>query len=673
MNTIVFHKLNYMKSNYPLSVKLIFTLFFSWFVLTSNNTFANIDTVQVSIPVSQIGSICVDLNDYPNGIATFDNFCPDQSGINGSFTVANPSSGCISFFGISEGISQGCFEICDPSQNCDTLILILLTEPANPLNILCDTIFAPDEINISVSDCNVDAAICLPLEFQILNTLDIFDDGTLYSGSLQGCNNDTTIAYSYANLIGQGNLGPYFLDSWTINGDEYSGNFPDISALLDSMNLWDTLGTWVFDTITPNTISGGFNDNFYGPIVASKPGVSNSTVVMGTNIGLTPLGGEIILPIGSHEISVLDNNNSCTDTVQINIACLPSDYMSLNTYVNVSGSICVDTSDLIGNFSTLENACASSGVSVDIFPGDICIDWDTQEAGTHQVCLVACDDLGYCDTTFITFHLTNPQTDTIDVIMAENETEYLCIDSTELIGNINNFIIISNPTNSNLTLDSIDYCLEIESTIEGNDFACVMICDDQGGCDTTCFSIIVNNGAAGFPVANDDSDTTDINFPLAINFLANDSTSLTDTVSIISAPSHGVLTLDSLGNYTYIPDPGICGFDNFTYEICNDLGCDQATVNIVITCDDVQVYNGFSPNGDGVNETFTITGLDAFPNHKVSVYNRWGNLVFESENYKSNWDGSWNGSRLGQGTYVYLVELNDNARTRYSGIVYINY
>jgi len=662
-----------MKSNFPKQKLLTFVVILNLFCFFSNISFANVDTIYTSIPNGQFGTSCVDLNSFPGTIQTINNLCPSQSGVYANFSIpADVSLGCINYFGLALGQSEGCFEICDDLFNCDTVHIFLNTLPV-PLSLVCDTLVGPELINASISDCGAMAAICLPISFDIYNSLEVYDNGVLYANLENACNMDTTVAYSYNNLFGQGGTGPYFLDSWTINGNEYSGEFADMQGLLDSMNLWDTLGIWAFDTIVPFTILGGFSDNIYGSIIASKPGVINSTSILGANFSLTPLGSEIYLAQGSHLITLVDTATACIDSVLITVACLQNDYLSLTTYLNISGSVCVDTSDLIGNFATLENVCNDSGIGLDIFPNDVCVDWETLAAGPQQICLMACDDLGFCDTTFISFVVLDPQNDTIDVIMSEDDSRYLCIDSTELFGEINNYALASEPTLTTLNLDTVDFCLEIVSTTHGSEIACVVICDNQGGCDTTCFNILVEDSSIGLPIAIDDADTTAFNTPFFIDFLANDSFGLTDTISIVTSPQHGVLILDSLGNYSYNPDEGTCGNDIFTYQICNAVGCVQATVSIYVACEQVVVFGGFSPNGDDVNDFFTIRGLEGHPTNLVKVFNRWGNLIFEEESYQNDWNGSWNGGRLPQGTYFYYVELNDAASTKLSGSVYIAY
>ncbi|MFD1005214.1 DUF7507 domain-containing protein, partial [Winogradskyella aquimaris] len=90
------------------------------------------------------------------------------------------------------------------------------------------------------------------------------------------------------------------------------------------------------------------------------------------------------------------------------------------------------------------------------------------------------------------------------------------------------------------------------------------------------------------------------------------------------------------------------------------------------------IYNEFSPNGDGVNETFVIDCLERFPNNKLEVYNRWGNIVYSKNGYLNDWSGTTNGRAvIGQsdelpvGTYYYVLDLGDGSEPRV-GWLYIN-
>ncbi|WP_299129314.1 gliding motility-associated C-terminal domain-containing protein, partial [uncultured Winogradskyella sp.] len=90
------------------------------------------------------------------------------------------------------------------------------------------------------------------------------------------------------------------------------------------------------------------------------------------------------------------------------------------------------------------------------------------------------------------------------------------------------------------------------------------------------------------------------------------------------------------------------------------------------------IYNEFSPNGDSVNETFVIDCLERFPNNKLEVFNRWGNIVYSKKGYQNDWDGTSNGravieqsNGLPVGTYYYVLDLGDGSEPRV-GWLYIN-
>ncbi|WP_413999995.1 gliding motility-associated C-terminal domain-containing protein [Flavobacterium sp. W1B] len=98
----------------------------------------------------------------------------------------------------------------------------------------------------------------------------------------------------------------------------------------------------------------------------------------------------------------------------------------------------------------------------------------------------------------------------------------------------------------------------------------------------------------------------------------------------------------------------------------------------------VKVYNAVSPNGDGLNDIFRIEGLQSYPVNTVEIYNRWGVLVFERENYNND-DRAFKGISEGRvtvkqseelptGTYFYILKYMDNGSNTVSqsGYLYIN-
>ncbi|WPR70461.1 MBG domain-containing protein [Flavobacterium sp. NG2] len=112
--------------------------------------------------------------------------------------------------------------------------------------------------------------------------------------------------------------------------------------------------------------------------------------------------------------------------------------------------------------------------------------------------------------------------------------------------------------------------------------------------------------------------------------------------------------------------------------------------NIVLGCGSITVHNAFSPNGDGINETFIIDNIDdvlCYPTNSVEIYNRWGVLVFETSGY-DNVTKAFKGisegrttisqsSRLPAGTYFYILHytsidgLNNSTNNTKDGYLYL--
>jgi gliding motility-associated-like protein len=103
-------------------------------------------------------------------------------------------------------------------------------------------------------------------------------------------------------------------------------------------------------------------------------------------------------------------------------------------------------------------------------------------------------------------------------------------------------------------------------------------------------------------------------------------------------------------------------------------GCTAVDTMQVGVFTDLYIPTAFTPNKDGKNDTWEIPGLAMYPTAKVYVFERAGQLVFESSNYgPPYWDGSLKGKLLPMGVYVYLIQLNDNKKTLLKGTLTIIY
>ena len=138
----------------------------------------------------------------------------------------------------------------------------------------------------------------------------------------------------------------------------------------------------------------------------------------------------------------------------------------------------------------------------------------------------------------------------------------------------------------------------------------------------------------------------------------------------------GTLTVSDNGQFTYVANTGVFGIDRYVYSVCslpNGYLCKNDTLTFVIGG---EVFpNGFSPgNGDGINDTYKISYPASYGKANLSIYNRWGDLVFEKDNYpntkdnsvlnsSSEWDGTCNkglriGNDLPSGAYFFHIKFS---------------
>lgn len=136
----------------------------------------------------------------------------------------------------------------------------------------------------------------------------------------------------------------------------------------------------------------------------------------------------------------------------------------------------------------------------------------------------------------------------------------------------------------------------------------------------------------------------DWNIPL---LLAGETATLNVTVKVLSS-----------GDYTNIVR--IITTNPIDFDITNN----QAEATAQPSC--LTVYNEISPNGDGENDFLLIDCIENFPNNSISVFNRFGNLVYQVNAYQNDWNGVANvsgvigkGEELPIGTYYYILKVDD--------------
>ena len=174
-----------------------------------------------------------------------------------------------------------------------------------------------------------------------------------------------------------------------------------------------------------------------------------------------------------------------------------------------------------------------------------------------------------------------------------------------------------------------------------------------------------------------------------INITVNSAANITVSPNVIICPGESTQLLASGGvNYTWTPATGLdypnvpnpvaspATSTTYTVEVENAEGC-RASAQVLVTvfCDTLIIPSGYSPNNDGVNDGFVIVGIEKYPDNKIWIYNRWGNLVYKESGYKNEWNGYSNvsgiyiGKKVPAGTYFYVLDLGNDQKPRQGYIV----
>ncbi len=137
-------------------------------------------------------------------------------------------------------------------------------------------------------------------------------------------------------------------------------------------------------------------------------------------------------------------------------------------------------------------------------------------------------------------------------------------------------------------------------------------------------------------------------------------------------------------NFYWDPAPGltdplvlqpiVAPAEDITYRlnVVSPKGCGTSSDEV-----NVKVYKGifipnaFTPNDDGLNDTWSVPMLDAYPKFELNVFSRYGQIVFANKAVNMPWDGRFKGEELPAGAYPYVIRLNDDKKTVLKGMVII--
>ena len=299
-------------------------------------------------------------------------------------------------------------------------------------------------------------------------------------------------------------------------------------------------------------------------------------------------------------------------------------------------------------------------------------------SGSETVTLTVCDLVGACATSTITLsvHNTPPSFNSASLTLPYHGASTLNLSTliSDAESNLNTSslsIVSGSKIGGTTTLTGTTLSINYSNVnVAGSDNIQLRVCDVAGSCADATVTITIQNAA---PVIQPEPVTTQQGASKSLNLLAltSDADGNLDpsTFTITQAPGSGasaqieVISSQEVRltiNYSGIP---FSGTDHLTIRACDEAGaCTENIISIEVNSE-IEIYNAVAPNSSGDNKFFRIHNLPS--DNKVSIFNRWGDVVFNASGYDNSavkFEGQGdNGNALTSGTYFYKIEYLDQS------------
>ncbi len=177
---------------------------------------------------------------------------------------------------------------------------------------------------------------------------------------------------------------------------------------------------------------------------------------------------------------------------------------------------------------------------------------------------------------------------------------------------------------------------------------------------------------------------TPILLPRGNEFCISDSPTISNLTTNISGTQTVVWYNAESGGTAYADTDLLIDTTTYYAAYISASGCESASrlpVTVDLTkCEDILIPDGFSPNGDTVNDEFVIKDIEiGYPAFTLEIYNRYGNILYKGNINTPNWDGTTTegGMKLGNnvvpvGVYFYILNFNDGEREAKQGRLYLS-
>ena len=602
------------------------------------------------------------------------------------------------------------YYVCDqtfPVPLCDTAQVFLLVTTGNPPITQSDSVTTLEDtpvlIDVLANDSDVDGNI-------LINTLKIIKDGsnggaTIVSQQVRynpqsNFSGKDTVLYEICDFTNNCVTDTLFV---TINPVD---DPPQVVTIRDTVNQ-GACNNLVMFNITNFVSEIDSNQSLDLSSLRLKKSLSgvNANADVAGNVVISYATVSTFFGIDDIPYVICDDGGKCdSSSIQINvlqntppqISSLPQQIV-MNSTKNVSLSAIVSDNQGAIDFSSLTFIDEIDSGTVVKLGGNLSIRFDYSASngfvGEDTLIFELCDSGCFCsqDTMFITVVDTTPalQLDTFklfnDLFSIKegcNQGSVNVFDNDSTRGRIDTLTIaLLPPYNADfrwsISTTGIVTASYLDTITVQNFNVEYTACDTLGNCDTASvlFDVVSNAGpnTVSDMASLKEGDDTNIEVAVLSNDVDIDGLNF-NTFKITTQPNYGVAIRDNvLGTISvhFGDDLDYRLSDTIVYEICDSLCiCSEDTLKIdFITNDSLIIYDGFSPNGDGINDVWELENIEIlYPENKVQLFNRWGDLVFEVENYdniNSVWKGEVNqgividNGMLPDGIYYYIIRLMD--------------
>ncbi|MEZ4961588.1 MAG: SdrD B-like domain-containing protein [Saprospiraceae bacterium] len=535
-----------------------------------------------------------------------------------------------------------------------------------------DCFNCPDLSNVDalVSQDDGTAMVCVPVPFGAMPGLDIQVNGINYTSGLQGCDNQSVIAYDYSTAYDGAQSGKFEVQ-WQHNGLLFQTLVNNMDELAAGMSQVDAAGHWKNDKksyrlITTN-LAGSYGQltlTHLSSAVTTQHGPYQSNAFMGT---------EMLLAVGENNIVLANPATACTSELLVTLEPEPAPIFAQDMEA-LSGDCMVANQGLCLDIPVDEQA--SYQFMLDGQPFDNFTDCGAINAHSYSYQSLPPSgpyQLGEWTVNGQTFSAVfNAVGDLVNLMNLWDPQGNWTNSGSAIVGGKTGSVygkmvihqaastFVINAENvmlgGNLYLELVpgEHLILATRLSDGfSDSLTVMV-----ACITTDqYQYTINTGESGtlcFDLSEllgnqiSIENSCDEGLGGAAVFIINEADACVDFTGAQPGVSEACFTL--------CDEFGICDTVLLTVhvELINAVG-EAARDSLV-------VYNAFSPNGDGYNDYFKIDGLQRYPGSELSIYSRYGQKVFSSKDYKNDWGGSWGSNNLPNGTYFYILELGGEKR-----------